>query len=270
MNSVFNKLTAVAVFMFIGISAFSQEKTSKKIEGIWQLVIPSRNISDNQKKFVDTWKIYSGDGTYTIMSNNTPTGISMLKAQGKYTVVNDSVVKETNEISQTGKAEKTDCIKVEFIGKELMNTYHNINSKEGIWEELWKRVSTNADDSDMEYLNTEKDNYKVSRDLDGIYTVTEKMPEYSGGSYEDLVKKVSQTVVYPEEAQKKGLEGITLVRFVVNKKGKTENLQIMRSSYPILDEEAKRVISKLSFIPGMHDGKKVKVYMTIPVNFKLR
>ena len=51
---------------------------------------------------------------------------------------------------------------------------------------------------------------------------------------------------------------------------KTENLQIMRSSYPILDEEAKRVISKLSFIPGMHDGKKVKVYMTIPVNFKLR
>ena len=241
MNSVFNKLTAVAVFMFIGISAFSQEKTSKKIEGIWQLVIPSRNISDNQKKFVDTWKIYSGDGTYTIMSNNTPTGISMLKAQGKYTVVNDSVVKETNEISQTGKAEKNDYIRVEFIGKELMNTYHNINSKEGIWEEL-----------------------------DGIYTVTEKMPEYSGGSYEDLVKKVSQTVVYPEEAQEKGLEGITLVRFVVNKKGKTENLQIMRSSYPILDEEAKRVISKLSFIPGMHDGKKVKVYMTIPVNFKLR
>ena len=108
------------------------------------------------------------------MSNNTPTGISMLKAQGKYTVVNDSVVKETNEISQTGKAEKTDCIRVEFIGKELMNTYHNINSKEGIWEELWKRVSTNADDSDMEYLNTEKDNYKVSRDLDGILSIPTK------------------------------------------------------------------------------------------------
>lgn len=270
MNSVFNKLTAVAVFMFIGISAFAQEKTSEKIEGIWQLVIPSRNISDNQKKFVDTWKIYGGDGTYTIMSNNTPTGLSMLKAKGKYTVVNDSVIEEKNEISQTGKAGKTDRIKVVFIGKELMNTYHNINSKEGIWEELWKRVSTNADDSDMEYLNTEKDNNKVSRDLDGIYTVTEKMPEYSGGSYEDLVKKVSQTVVYPEEAQEKGLEGITIIRFVVNEKGKPENLEVMRSSYPILDKEAKRVISKLYFIPGMHDGKKVKVYMAIPVNFKLR
>ncbi len=42
-----------------------------------------------------------------------------------------------------------------------------------------------------------------------------------------------------------------MVRYVVNEKDKPEYMKIVRSSHPILDAEAKRVIAKLTFVPGM-------------------
>ena len=61
-----------------------------------------------------------------------------------------------------------------------------------------------------------------------------------------------------------------MVRFVVNEDGKPQDFQIMHSSFGLLDNEALRVIKTLRFIPGRHNGKKVKVYLTVPVRFVLK
>ena len=75
---------------------------------------------------------------------------------------------------------------------------------------------------------------------------------------------------YPVEAQKNDQQGTTVVRFVVNSQGKVEKAKIIRSISSSLDEEALRVINAMpQWTPGEQKGKKVSVYYTLPISFKL-
>ena len=77
---------------------------------------------------------------------------------------------------------------------------------------------------------------------------------------------------YPKKCREAGVEGRTLITFVVKKNGKVKNFEVARSSGDkLLDKEALRVIKKMpKWKPGMHDGKKVNVLFTLPITFKLR
>lgn len=72
--------------------------------------------------------------------------------------------------------------------------------------------------------------------------------------------------------EKLGLTGMNLVTvlFVVNTQGEIEQVQA-RAPHPKLEEEAKRVISKLPRMkPGKQRGKAVPVSYAIPIRFKVQ
>lgn len=105
---------------------------------------------------------------------------------------------------------------------------------------------------------------------DGIYDVIEKMPEYPGGE-QGLMEFLSKHIEYPTAAQEKGIQGKVILGFVVSKRGKVEDVRILRSLDPSLDKEALRVVKLLGYwIPGEQDGKKVAVRYTLPVAFRLQ
>ncbi len=67
------------------------------------------------------------------------------------------------------------------------------------------------------------------------------------------------------------LNGKVTVQFVVDKSGKVKDIEVLRSAYPCLDDEAIRVIALSPlWTPGENNGKAVDVYFTIPVSFKLQ
>jgi TonB family protein len=106
-------------------------------------------------------------------------------------------------------------------------------------------------------------------DKNGIYQVIEKMPQFPGGE-KGLLDYISRNLKYPLDAQEKGIQGRIVVRFVVTKFGKVENVETMRGLYPSIDKEGVRVISSLpDWIPGEQKGEKVSVYYTLPIAFKL-
>jgi len=137
-----------------------------------------------------------------------------------------------------------------------------------------------------------------SADNSKVYTVVEKMPQFPGGD-EELVKHIAKNLYYPAEAAKTGTQGKVIVQFVVSETGKVGNITILRTipenkkkldevvvvgygstanvkpqtpdtNMTLLAQEAARVVSTLpDFIPGEQNGKKVAVYYTIPVMFKL-
>lgn len=87
----------------------------------------------------------------------------------------------------------------------------------------------------------------------------------------EIIKLISKITEYPEEAREVGIEGTVFVSFVVNQLGEVEGVKIARSVHPLLDEESMRVIQLLpKFMPGIQDGKKVKVRYTIPMKFVSR
>ena len=111
-------------------------------------------------------------------------------------------------------------------------------------------------------------NQNTKNTVDPVYTFVEKMPQYPGGEKE-VIKFLSQTMRYPEEAVKKGDNGKVIVQFVVSKTGKVENAKVLRGVSPELDNEALRVIGLLpDWTPGEQNGEKVAVYRIIPVLFK--
>lgn len=95
----------------------------------------------------------------------------------------------------------------------------------------------------------------------------EKIPEFPGGM-EKLFQYLSKNVQYPENCRKKGISGVVLVEFIVEKDGSISNIKVIVSAHPELDAEAIRVISSFpKWTPGTQQGKPVRVFFQLPIRF---
>ncbi len=94
------------------------------------------------------------------------------------------------------------------------------------------------------------------------------MPEFPGG-VSALMAYLSSQVVIPAELKKQGLEGLAVLSFVVDKRGKISSIKVLKSLHPDMDQEIIKVIQNMpAWTPGYQDGKKVKVKYTIPIRVK--
>lgn len=104
-----------------------------------------------------------------------------------------------------------------------------------------------------------------------ILSYAEKMPEYPGGMSE-MFKFIQSNMIYPDIEKEAGIEGNVYVQFVVTKEGLVTSPKILKSvpNAPGFDKEVRRIIKLMpTWIPGENEGKKVNVYFTIPIKFKL-
>ena len=85
-----------------------------------------------------------------------------------------------------------------------------------------------------------------------------------------LQKWVYVYLRYPREAVRQGIQGRVLVDFIIDEKGHVTSVRAVRSSHPLLEEEALRVINASpDWKPGRVNGKKVKAQMSLNVEFRL-
>jgi len=109
-----------------------------------------------------------------------------------------------------------------------------------------------------------------TKDPNGVYVVVENMPQFPGGE-EARMKYVLNNVKYPPSAKEKGIEGMVVVSFVVEKNGSISEAKVIRSVEKSLDEEAVRVIKNMpKWKPGIQNGQPVRVNLNFPVFFKLK
>jgi len=105
---------------------------------------------------------------------------------------------------------------------------------------------------------------------DDVHVLVDEKPVFPGGDLA-MRKHIARIVKYPNEAQKKGIEGKVLVTFVINKLGEVEKARVMRSVCPSIDKEAIRIVSTLpKWKPGKMNGSPVNVSYTIPLSFGLQ
>lgn len=75
---------------------------------------------------------------------------------------------------------------------------------------------------------------------------------------------------YPPVAKRMGEEGKTVLRVLINDKGRAERVEVQKSSgSPRLDEAARQAALRALFKPYTEDGKPVAVYAIIPITFQL-
>ncbi len=106
--------------------------------------------------------------------------------------------------------------------------------------------------------------------MDPLKTKIDKMPMFPGGT-QALLKYLSENVKYPVDAEKKKKSGRVIVRFVVDTDGSIDDVEVAKSVWPSLDDEAVRVTEAMpKWRPGIKDGKVVRVRFTLPITFQLR
>ena len=113
-------------------------------------------------------------------------------------------------------------------------------------------------------------NSDANADTDIVYDVVEVMPEYPGGM-NALMSFLSDNIIYPEEAEEKGIEGRVLITFIVEKNGSVSNVEVAESVNPLLDKEAVRVVKTMKkWIPGKQNNEPARVRYTLPISFVLK
>ena len=119
-----------------------------------------------------------------------------------------------------------------------------------------------------------------------IFKVVEDMPRFPG--CEDISDKaerkrcaekkmlqfVQKNMKYPPIAQENGIEGLAVIKFVVDEKGNISDFKIVKDVKGGCGKEALRVVKLMNnmpqkWVPGKQRGKPVKVWFNLPVRFRL-
>ena len=109
----------------------------------------------------------------------------------------------------------------------------------------------------------------AQKGTDHVYQVVDEMPQFPGGN-RAMMAYIGQNIKYPAEAVAKGIEGRVLVQFVVNKEGDLQDIKVMKSIDPLLDQEAIRVISSMpKWTPGKLKGEAVNIQYVLPIQFNI-
>lgn len=88
-------------------------------------------------------------------------------------------------------------------------------------------------------------------------------PVFPGGM-KGLVSYLKENAINPKGSG----GGKVKVKFVIQKDGKVADIEIVQSVSPALDLAAYKVVSAMpDWKPGEHDGEKVNVMYTLPLNF---
>lgn len=119
-----------------------------------------------------------------------------------------------------------------------------------------------------------------------VFKVVEQMPRFPGCedqklddqvlnkcAREKMTEYIYANLVYPKIAKDNKIEGRAIIQAVINKKGKVENVRIVRDPGAGCGEAAKQVFEdmndKMTWKPGKQRGRPVRVLITIPVKFEL-
>jgi len=118
---------------------------------------------------------------------------------------------------------------------------------------------------------------------DPIFKVVEEMPRFPGCEDMDgtakekeecakqkMLEFIYSNLKYPANARDQEVEGMVVIRFVVEKDGSITESKILRDIGAGCGTESQRVVDTMpTWIPGKQKGKAVRVRYTLPVKFKL-
>lgn len=124
-------------------------------------------------------------------------------------------------------------------------------------------------------------------EVEEIFKVVEQMPRFPGCEHLDseeekkqcaqkkLLEYIYANIKYPPIARENGVEGMVVVKFVVDKDGSISEPEVVRDIGAGCGEEALRVVKSMNtenikWIPGKQRGRPVRVQFNLPVKFQLQ
>jgi protein TonB len=184
-----------------------------------------------------------------------------------------SSVDENNLIKLTPLNYEEEIIPItktqEIIKPLIINpieSFEIIDDKEDVKNEaIIQNTETNQNDSIVQVSHEEE------KEVDEIipYYLLEEYPEFPGGESK-MYEFINNNISYPKICKETNTQGKVFVQFIVNEKGKINNIEVIRGVDPNLDKEALRIVSIMpDWKPGKQRTKYVKTTFVLKINFTL-
>ena len=120
-----------------------------------------------------------------------------------------------------------------------------------------------------EYNVDENPDIDTTVDVDEVYIVPEKTPEFPGGE-QALYEFLAKNIHYPQGAKESNIQGKVYIQFVVDKDGSIINPKVVRDIGGGCGEEAMRVVKMMpKWKPGDQRGVKIRTQFHLPITFEL-
>lgn len=171
----------------------------------------------------------------------------------------------TNRVDQiTFVPQPEEIIEEEDIGEGIITVFD-----EAPPEEEEKTEEEEAESEDATLIEDEPepipDLAKIERiDTSPILEFVDQSPSVIGG-----LSALYLNIDYPLEARDEGIEGLTILMFIVEKDGSTSDIEVLKPLHPACDSAAVAAVGQTRFKPGIQDGKEVRVKMRLPIRFRL-
>ena len=161
-------------------------------------------------------------------------------------------------MSQTRRAFDETTRAVKANREELKKTNKGIAA---IYDDHLKNESTNRADFEASGNLTEMEGVSY----DELNDVVEESDESS------LPNPISRDPpIYPEKLRNNRVEGLVIVKFIVDEDGNVVDPKIESSTHTGFNQSAIDAIEKWKFTPGISKGQVVKTTMRIPFRFDLK
>lgn len=76
---------------------------------------------------------------------------------------------------------------------------------------------------------------------------------------------------YPDELRRRGVEGTVIVEAKIDSTGRADiaSMRVIESADPRFDQAAKEFVARSRYRPGRSEGRRVSMYIRVPVRFDL-
>ena len=127
-------------------------------------------------------------------------------------------------------------------------------------------AGANAQNKKVNKAQTHKD---TTTD-DKVYEVCEQMPIFEDGDAA-LLKYLRENLKYPDKTKDRGVQGRLAIGFIVEKDGSLTDVKVLRPVDIDIDAEVLRVVKGMpKWIPGRHNGQRVRVRYLLPIHICLQ
>ncbi len=147
-----------------------------------------------------------------------------------------------------------------------------VGMEEHIFEESGEADTSKTENIGRETIGTEAIEERFSNAVPQETTIALRSRQEGDGSR--VFKPAGYTrrinPKYPERARRKGWEGTTLLRVLVDRRGKSKTIQVSQSSgFAALDGAAVKAVEQWRFYPAQNGNGPVESWVRVPIIFRL-
>jgi TonB family protein len=102
-----------------------------------------------------------------------------------------------------------------------------------------------------------------------IFGHPQELPEFPGGE-KNLLRFLAENIKYPDKCIGDSVQGIVIVKFIIDESGKVICPHILTSLHPETDREALRIVKIMpDWKPASNSDIPCKMCYTLPITFEL-